>query len=383
MQCPACSNKLESAKYKKNIIDFCPACEGIWFDKGELQDTLDHLMSTSEVNYQTAGEALSKPTAYKKNEHPIRKCPRCSKDMKTFNYSYDSNVFIDKCPACKGIWTDKDEIRQIAKYNKGNPKVDAMGKAIAIAHKKHIEYKIENERLADDFGRDGRFSIFKLAVMRLSLLPIPLRDENPISIKPIATLALIIFNVIIFLSQLFFVQEPEVYVKLIGLVPANAFHADRLFAFVSSMFVHANIIHLIGNMYFLWLFGDNIEDEWGSVGFLFFYLICGIAGSLMFIGIYPALTVPCVGASGAISGIMGAYIMLHPHAIVRIFWLGRVRGVSAFGYLLYWILFQSLFGLIEIFSGISSYIGYWAHFGGFFCGALIAFIVSKINLHKH
>lgn len=380
MKCPACNNQLQSTQYKNYILDFCAVCGGIWFDKGELKDTVNSLISDNEVDYQTVKEALNKkPIDLKSEQHLIRQCPKCNGGMKIFNYSYDSNIFIDKCPSCEGVWTDMDEIKQIAKYNKGNPKVDAMGKSVAEAYKRYLENKLKTEEFMD---LGGKFSIGKFLLWRVSLFPIPLKDENPIKKIPVVTLSLILFNVIIFLYQLFFVHEPETYVRLVGLTPSGAFQSNRLFTFISSMFVHGGFWHILGNMYFLWLFGDNIEDEWGSIKFLLFYLLCGIIGSLTFIGVHPNLNEPAVGASGAISGILGAYIILYPDVEVSAFWLGRIRGISAFGYLLYWVLFQALFGVIEICSKTPSYIAYWDHLGGFFCGVLIAYIVKKKILSR-
>lgn len=148
---------------------------------------------------------------------------------------------------------------------------------------------------------------------------------------------------------------------------------------VFSMFLHAGWFHLIGNLWFLWLFGDNVEDAFGHAGFLAFYLVCGVAAGLVQLAADPASALPMVGASGAISGVMGAYIVRYPKAPVRVLvilfvFLFRIR-VPALVMLGYWFALQLLDALPQV-GGATSGVALWAHVGGFVTGAVIAAIVG-------
>lgn len=141
-----------------------------------------------------------------------------------------------------------------------------------------------------------------------------------------------------------------------------------------SIFLHGGWLHLLGNMLFLWVFGDNIEDAMGSGRYIIFYLVCGVAAGLAHIFAQPASPIPTVGASGAISGIMGAYLLLYPTARVRIFLLFFVVRVHAWLVLAYWFGLQLLEGMSElgpIRPDVSSGVAVWAHVGGFVTGLLL------------
>jgi membrane associated rhomboid family serine protease len=149
---------------------------------------------------------------------------------------------------------------------------------------------------------------------------------------------------------------------------------------VFTMFLHAGWFHLLGNLWFLWLFGDNVEDALGHAGFLVFYLGCGIAAALAQLAVDPASTLPMVGASGAISGVMGAYVVFYPAAPVRVVvvlvvFLFRIR-VPALGMLAYWFALQLLDALPQV-GGATSGVALWAHVGGFAAGVAIAALVRS------
>jgi len=158
-----------------------------------------------------------------------------------------------------------------------------------------------------------------------------------------------------------------------GLVPNAVLHGNQVYTFFTSMFLHADIIHLGGNMLFLYVFGDNVEDTFGHGRYLFFYLISGIAASLMHI--FAVLntvgqSIPTIGASGAISGVLGAYLVLYPRAkiltIVIVFWISIVA-IPAVIFLGLWFAYQFLYGTI---AAQGSGVAYWAHIGGFIAGIL-------------
>jgi membrane associated rhomboid family serine protease len=167
-----------------------------------------------------------------------------------------------------------------------------------------------------------------------------------------------------------------------GMIPYFALHGERLFTLVTSMFLHVDIWHLGGNMLFLYIFGDNVEDAFGHLRFLVFYLVSGFAANAAFIGAQllssdpTALLVPAVGASGAIAGVLGAYIVMYPKAriltLVLIGWLVIVP-LPAILFLGFWFVYQLILGMIS-FAIAETGIAYWAHIGGFVIGILFGLV---------
>jgi len=181
-----------------------------------------------------------------------------------------------------------------------------------------------------------------------------------------------------------FAQSPwlEKAISSYGMTPYYVLHGERLFTFLTSMFLHADLWHLGGNMLFLYIFGDNVEDAFGHFRYLAFYLISGFAASIAFIGAQLlssdpiALLIPAIGASGAIAGVLGAYIVLYPKAristLVLIGWL-MIVPLPAILFLGLWFVFQLLYGLLT-FAIAQTGIAYWAHIGGFVVGILFGLV---------
>jgi membrane associated rhomboid family serine protease len=222
---------------------------------------------------------------------------------------------------------------------------------------------------------------------------IPLRDDNPAQIRPIVTYALIGACVVTFLWQLTLGQQGNQRAVLaLGAIPAVLFHKTALppeielvgpwTSALTSMFLHGGWMHLIGNMLFLWIFGDNVEDSMGHVRFLSFYLLCGIAAVLAQAVPDPNSTVPMIGASGAISGVLGAYLLLFPHARVHVlvalrFVMQRMR-LPAIWVLLLWFGIQLISTLAS--GGKGGGVAFRAHVGGFIAGALLVVIFKHRNV---
>ncbi|MEO8194823.1 MAG: rhomboid family intramembrane serine protease [Gemmatimonadales bacterium] len=237
---------------------------------------------------------------------------------------------------------------------------------------------------------------------------IPLSDDHTTMRTPVMTYAIIAVNLFVwFLVQGAGFNEPQLAASVcnLGLVPGELTHLARLGTAVplgdglacvvdneavnvltpiTSLFLHGSWMHLLGNMLFLWVFGNNIEDSMGSLRFLVFYLLCGIAASAAHIFVSPASPVPTVGASGAISGIMGAYLVLYPRIHVKMFFppffIFRVR---AWLVLLWWFLWQILGGLPELTTmrpEVSSGVAFWAHVGGFIAGVFLVKVFENRRL---
>ncbi|MEL6799001.1 MAG: rhomboid family intramembrane serine protease [Pseudomonadota bacterium] len=203
---------------------------------------------------------------------------------------------------------------------------------------------------------------------------LPIRDHNPSERTPYITYTLIAINVIVFLSYWPLFQDPRAlaaFFDTYGLVPRDS--GDEELTYVTSMFLHGGLMHIGGNMLFLFIFGDNLEDEMGHLPFLGFYLAGGIGAALFQVMADPGSPVPMVGASGAIAGVMGGYLLLFPKARVDILLIliiiFRVFPVPA------WVMLGLWFGL-QLFNGLGATPGtggvaYWAHAGGFIVGFLL------------
>ncbi|SRR5581483_6827919 len=215
---------------------------------------------------------------------------------------------------------------------------------------------------------------------------LPLYDDQPTKRFPGLTILLIALNVWIFVSWQLRVGIDR-SVMLAALVPAEITHGASLdysiAHMLASMFMHGSWMHLIGNMWFMWIFGNNIEDATGHFRFIIFYLICGFAADAAFIAFSPNSNVPMIGASGAVSGVLGAYLVLHPQArVTTLIPLGiftRLIELPAFLFLLLWIALQVLSQLAsqvpERHQGGG--VAYLAHIGGFLAGLILIFFFQK------
>jgi len=209
---------------------------------------------------------------------------------------------------------------------------------------------------------------------------IPLKDLNPHRTYPVVNTLLILTNVIVFLYELTLTpHQYQAFLASNATIPSHihsalAGHMSFQLAFLpllTSMFLHMGFAHIAGNMLFLWIFGDNVEDYFGHFPYLLFYFVCGLGADLTHIAFNFHSNVPALGASGAISGVLGAYIVLFPRArvltLVFIFFLP----IPAFIILGYWFLLQFLAGITSVGTAATGGTAWWAHIGGFLLGLLI------------
>jgi len=200
---------------------------------------------------------------------------------------------------------------------------------------------------------------------------IPLRDIIPSRTTPVVTISLIAVNVLVFLYELALGRGVDAFTLYWGLVPA----AFSWVTVLTSMFLHGGIMHVAGNMLYLWIFGDNVEDRMGHGRFLVFYLLCGVAAALAQTITAPDSLVPMVGASGAIAGVMGAYFVLYPKSrivtLVPLFFFFQIIEVPAILFLGIWFLMQFVSGLgsiVTVAARSTGGIAFWAHVAGFVAG---------------
>lgn len=220
---------------------------------------------------------------------------------------------------------------------------------------------------------------------------IPLKDENPTSRFPLITILFIALNVVVFFYQIFSPEGLQYHVLRLGAIPYEITHfrsltiprIPRLFpplTLVTAMFLHGGLLHLGGNMLYLWIFGNNVEDYLGSARFILFYLLCGLAASFTHIIFNPNSTVPMIGASGAIAGILGAYLILFPQArvmtLIFLFVFIEIVPVPAAFFLLLWFFLQ----VMNV--GLGGGVAWFAHIGGFLAGIVLVQVFKPRRRQK-
>lgn len=211
----------------------------------------------------------------------------------------------------------------------------------------------------------------------------PLSDSIPARRFPFVNVLLIATTIFVFFQQISLIN-PDAFVMMYALIPANINLSDytTLTPFVTAIFLHGGFLHIISNMWFLWVFGDNVE---GHVGWFFYpilYFLSGIIGNVAQYMLMPSSTIPMLGASGAVAGILGAYYVMFPHSkiktLVPIFGFVTIAEISAPFMLGYWFVLQVISGTVSLpFSGETGGIAFFAHIGGFLTGVLFAQVFKK------
>lgn len=198
----------------------------------------------------------------------------------------------------------------------------------------------------------------------------PLKDENPTRRRPVLTYALITTNVAIFVGTLVIGTLDQVNLEF-GMKPKEVLAGQNLHTLFTSMFLHGGIPHILFNMWYLWIFGDNIEDVLGRRKFILFYLGAGLAASFAHAFSDPTSTIPTIGASGAIAGVLGAYILLYPWARVYTIVFFILVMIPASVLIGFWFVLQVFSASVLWAAGETTGVAYWAHIGGFLAGMLL------------
>jgi membrane associated rhomboid family serine protease len=218
---------------------------------------------------------------------------------------------------------------------------------------------------------------------------LPLRDDVPSRTFPFVTVGLIAANLVVFIGDLARSGGLQQAAYDYGFIPGylTAFASGEgvpvgqaFLPLFSSMFLHGGWLHLIGNMWYLWIFGDNVEDRLGHVSFLLFYVLCGLIGNLAHYVFNTGSALPAIGASGAVSGVLGAYLISYPRARVLVvlplfvFWqLIRLPALVVLGF---WLVLQFLNGAVSLAHGMDGGVAWWAHVGGF-AGGMLVFLIFR------
>lgn len=226
----------------------------------------------------------------------------------------------------------------------------------------------------------------------------PISDNIPGKKFPVVNWGIIVFNLLVFILELSLNEkELKTFFYHLGLVPARYFHPewalknglspDNYWPFLSNIFIHGGWAHFLANMWTLYIFGDNVEDRMGRKNYLLFYILCGFMAGFTHFYLFRDSTVPALGASGAISGIMAAYMFLYPHSrivfVVPLLFIPFFFEIPAFFYIGFWFLSQFFSGTVSLISSANaSGIAFWAHIGGFIAGILTFRLFIKKGSNK-
>jgi len=351
--CPGCATKLYPMNLGGIEVDTCPKCAGIWFDRGELGKAVGLSIAAAE----------NLPNS-KKAKMSRRICPTCRRPLMERELGRSSGIMVDECRTCSGTWLDKGEMARIEKLaQKRRRELGLSGRT--QAQKKAIKDKGKGTVMFEDNSLGA--AVFQL------FLGLPAESNVPQKLfSPMVTL-LIAANVIVYVLMHMSGSYDELIGSL-GVVPRDIMAGRNLHTLITSMFTHGGFFHIFGNMYFLWITGDNVEERCGWWKFIVFYLIAGLMADFLHIAIHPDSAIPSVGASGAISGLMGAYMVLFPtnKFIIRrfIYWRPVSFEIPALFYFGFWILMQFFYAWLAV-PGI----GWFAHIGGFVTGVIFGFLI--------
>ncbi|MCL6417373.1 rhomboid family intramembrane serine protease [Aestuariirhabdus sp. Z084] len=334
--CPSCDKQyLDTTTCYDEELDVCRACGGHWFEHDELNRVLSRVDNGhNEADYQQQlGPVLGISD---------RPCPEGHGRMQSHQLLAQYQVSIDICEQCQGVWVDSDELHQV----KQSP---AIQQTLGTLNK----------------GLSWKSRVFQF----LSQMPVEYNVKP--KRKPLVTWTLIALNCLIFLS---YVTNPELgnqLIMLFGNVPTATLAGEQPWTLISCIFLHGDTLHLLGNMYFLYVVGDNIEDALGRRHFIMLYLGLGLLSSLISVGMNWHSDIPSIGASGAIAGLFGVYLIWFRNASLTFMIFIFQKKLSPIWYFAIWV-GLNVAGMVVDEGGID----YWAHIGGFVSGLLIGYILK-------
>jgi membrane associated rhomboid family serine protease/Zn-finger nucleic acid-binding protein len=371
--CPRDRHPLKEQLLHGVQVDACHECGGVWLDKGEMEQISPGFVAGSQKALQ-----LGFPRAY-----AAQRCPGCRGGLlPRFFARGRERVEVDICVRCGGTWLDVIDMQQLnvlgpKRLGTGSGPEDrarraaAAGTLTASAAAGGAAVKAER-----GVGFPRRASEWFVA-----LTGMPLELGNPCSIFPYVTWTLIALNTSFFLLQALLAgpSGSEVF-KDYGLIPARL-QEGEIYRLLTAMFLHANIFHLAGNLFFLYTFGDNIEERHGAVPYLLLYLACGFLGGLVSCVLAPedSVGVPRIGASGAISGILGAYLVAFPRTRLLIGGLffrfvPLVFRWPVWVFIAFWVLLNAAGWVAQTNMGLYA-VDNLAHLGGFAAGLAGGFLL--------
>lgn len=340
-RCPRCNVELSPLFNGRVELDHCRLCRGNFLDVGKAAHTFGPWVEPTSW--------IESHCAARRGTSKLR-CPADHSPLEAYDVSWgDEHVEVDVCSTCKGLWLDAHEGGRLAR--------------IVGAH--------HNERHAAENLPSAKAYFFQLVT------GFPIEVWNPVRRPPVLVYALIALLTLVFLGQVaaFVLLGPQGVERLLApflLVPGQVTRGHQLWSLLTHAFLHGGVAHLLGNLYFLWIFGDNVEDQLGKRRFLLLYLVAALGGAALHFAVDPYSQVPMLGASGAISGVMGAYLLLFPRVKVWVVLFFVRFKISIYWYLGFWVAMQVGMAALGT-PGVAWY----AHLGGFAAGALAVLAMRR------
>lgn len=345
LKCPCCKDaRLQHVELHGQELDTCPSCNGVWFDDQQLTDAIrnKHEIQDEYCIKQGFGEPLSTHAYH---------CHRCNVPMQQYHLLKDYHLELDSCPACNGIWVDGDEVSQVLAAPRLQDALEQLNQKVCT--------------------KSWLFQFFTRMPKEYNLKP---------HRRPYMTGALLVLNVLIFVMYAFDHGSTEWTFRHFAFDSLVILEGQQWWSFVSYQFLHGGWLHLLGNMYFLWVIGDNLEDALGPWKFLGYYLLCGVAAALAELAISALVgeQLLMVGASGAVAGLFGMYLLWFRHASLTFMFFVWQKKLHPAWYFAIWAAFN-LFGLVSQGMGVA----YAAHLGGFAVGLLIGVLLKEDVLARN
>lgn len=364
LACPNCGAAMRQVSQGAVPVVMCTGCNGVWLEDGEFAKVTGRdLPALGAVASLELGEAT-------------RQCPRCGIGLAERRVRDDAALLVDLCSKCKGLFLDAGELQSLQRLAAASrpPAPSDRGAfreqgRVPAAPSAGVRYRAQSEESRREWS--GESNLFRELdggdgwLAYLFNLPV---EENRTPSIPMGNVILLLFLAASWGGQIGSVGLDR-SIDLYGLVPADVLAGRRVHTVLSSAFVHGSWAHVLGNLYFLFLFGPNVERRLGLLLFLSMYVIGGLAASVLTLAMNASSDIPHVGASGAIAAVMGASLILHPgkRILQPIFrWFLRVWAIAlpAWLYMMGWLALN-LFGAYVGAPGIA----WWAHLGGFGLGA--------------
>lgn len=329
--CPNCRfERLQAAEFHGESVDLCGRCGGMWFDDGEL----DRSLSTADNGHDKVNleSSLGDFIGYDQ-----RACPKCRSKLGRFYLLNGLEMEVQRCLDCSGTWVEQE------------------ARAVVVDTPNAAEFLTQLQ---------GKLGIG--AWLFQFLLKLPLETNLKPKGRPWVTWALIVLNVFMFACYQLQVDWLAPYQAELPLTPALLMQGEQPWSLLTYMFLHGGYLHIIGNMYFLYIIGDNLEDVLGRTRYLLLYLLCGMVAAFAQVAADPSSTTPIVGASGAIAGLFGMYMLWFRNAKLSFMLLIVQLRLPVQWYFIIW-LGMNVWGLMQAGVGVA----YWAHIGGFVAGLVV------------
>ncbi|MFV7785297.1 rhomboid family intramembrane serine protease [Shewanella marisflavi] len=341
--CPGChKGVLKTYNFHGEMVDCCRQCGGIWFENGKLNAALSKADNGDEnVSFEESlGQLLGRSS---------RSCHQCDRSLHRYHLMESYHVEVDICHSCSGVWIDEHERTKVVQ----SPRIKQV--------------------LGELNAKPGAISwVFQF------LLKMPVEFNLKPKSRPLITYLLLALNIVIFAAYGFNQASTEQVFAQFAMRSNEVLAGHHPWTLLSHMFLHGDIMHLAGNMYFLYVVGDNLEDVLGRAKFLGLYLLCGLAAAAAQIIADPASSVYMVGASGAIAGLFGMYLMWFRHASLTFMILIFQKKLSPMVFFAIWLGFN-IFGLLMAGQGVA----YWAHIGGFVMGLILGITLKEKVMHNN